>query len=65
MVQAYSKIMKLDKRVLGFVLSRLRLRQAMLVIIAHWFQNRGDAEAHVPPLPALEIIDTYRVMRLQ
>jgi uncharacterized phiE125 gp8 family phage protein len=41
------------------------LCQALLVIIAHWFQNRGDAEAHVPPLPALEIIDTYRVMRLQ
>ena len=41
------------------------LRQAMLVIIAHWFQNRGDAEAHVPPLPALEIIGTYRAMRLQ
>ena len=41
------------------------LRQALLVIIAHWFQNRGDAEAHVLPLPALEIIDTYRAKRLQ
>ena len=41
------------------------LRQALLVIIAHWFQNRGDAEANFPPLPALEIINTYRTMRLQ
>ena len=40
------------------------LRQAVLLTIAHWFQNRGDGEAGPPPLSAMEIIDSYRSLRL-
>ena len=40
------------------------IRQAMLHIIAYWFQNRGDGDTGSLPLAAQDIIDNYRVMRL-
>ena len=40
------------------------LRQAMLLAIGYWFQNRGDVAADALPLAVQETINSYRVMRL-
>ena len=39
------------------------LRQAMLQLVAHWYANRGDENAHVP-LGIASLIETFREKRL-
>jgi uncharacterized phiE125 gp8 family phage protein len=40
------------------------LRQAVLLTLAHWSDHRGDAEGGSLPLAALELLDTFRIVRL-
>ena len=40
------------------------LRQAVLLTVAHWFDHRGEAEGGAVPLAAIEIIKSYRLVRL-
>lgn len=40
------------------------LKQALLLLVAHWFENRGDGGAASLPLPAAEILSRHRIARL-
>ena len=40
------------------------LKQAVLLITAHWFSKRGEADDGVLPLAAIELLSPYRQMRL-
>jgi hypothetical protein len=36
----------------------------VLLTLAHWSDHRGDAEGGSLPLAALELLDTFRIVRL-
>jgi uncharacterized phiE125 gp8 family phage protein len=40
------------------------LKQALLLIIAHWFEHRGEAEGGSLPMSAIEILSRHRIVRL-
>jgi uncharacterized phiE125 gp8 family phage protein len=40
------------------------LRQAMLILVAHWYENRGNAEPPAMPLTVDALIRPYREVRL-
>ncbi len=40
------------------------LKQAILILLAHWFDHRGDAEGALLPLNVNDIIRQHRIVRL-
>jgi uncharacterized phiE125 gp8 family phage protein len=40
------------------------LRQAMLMLIAHWYAERGDEGRKALPMPALALLEPWRAVRL-
>lgn len=40
------------------------LKQAILMLVAHWFDHRGDAEAALLPLTVADIIRQHKIVRL-
>jgi uncharacterized phiE125 gp8 family phage protein len=48
----------------GFVIVPQQIKQAMLIIIADYYSNRGDGENGAIPLSALELLMPYRDVRL-
>lgn len=40
------------------------LKQALLLIIAHWFDRRGEGDGGSLPLSAVEILSRHRIARL-
>jgi uncharacterized phiE125 gp8 family phage protein len=40
------------------------LKQAVLLITAHWFSKRGEGDDGVLPMAVLELLSPYRMMRL-
>ena len=40
------------------------LKQAILLIIAHWFSKRGEGDDGVLPMAVLELLSPYRMLRL-
>ncbi len=42
----------------------LEIKQALLIIIADWYANRGDTPDSVIPVAALELLSAYKNVRL-
>jgi uncharacterized phiE125 gp8 family phage protein len=40
------------------------LKQALLLVIAHWFEHRGEADGGSLPMAAIEILARHRPVRL-
>ena len=49
---------------IGFVAVPEPLREAILQLVAHWYETRGDEAANEKPLHLAQLIQPYRGMRL-